>query len=121
MQEAKMTAIVHFEIPFSDVERAKKFYTELFGWKIEKSPGMDCWMIQTQEGAGGGMWERQQPDQIVDYFGISPVLDYSTKVLKLSGKILIPKMAVPKMGYFAVCMGTEGTVFGLWKADSQAE
>jgi predicted enzyme related to lactoylglutathione lyase len=28
-----MPTIVHFEIPADDVERAKKFYTDLFGWK----------------------------------------------------------------------------------------
>jgi uncharacterized protein len=31
-----MPTIVHFEIPSDDIERAKKFYNELFGWKIEK-------------------------------------------------------------------------------------
>jgi catechol 2,3-dioxygenase-like lactoylglutathione lyase family enzyme len=34
-----MPTIVHFEIPADDIERAKKFYNDLFGWKIEKWPG----------------------------------------------------------------------------------
>jgi predicted enzyme related to lactoylglutathione lyase len=34
-----MPTIVHFEIPADDIERSKKFYTDLFGWKIEKWPG----------------------------------------------------------------------------------
>jgi predicted enzyme related to lactoylglutathione lyase len=28
-----MPTIVHFEIPADDVERAKRFYSDLFGWK----------------------------------------------------------------------------------------
>jgi predicted enzyme related to lactoylglutathione lyase len=32
----KIPSIVHFEIPADDVERARKFYSTLFGWKIEK-------------------------------------------------------------------------------------
>jgi len=40
-----MPTIVHFEIPADDVERSKKFYSDLFGWKIEKWPGQ----------TGGGM------------------------------------------------------------------
>ena len=36
-----MPTIVHFEIPVDDVDRAKKFYSDLFGWKMEKSPGTD--------------------------------------------------------------------------------
>jgi hypothetical protein len=31
--------IVWFEIPADNIERAKSFYGELFGWKIEKFPG----------------------------------------------------------------------------------
>ena len=31
-----MPTLVHFELPADDIERAKKFYTNLFGWKIEK-------------------------------------------------------------------------------------
>jgi len=61
---------------------------------------------------GGGMMKRQKPDQkIVDYFGVSSVSESSDKVEKLGDKILVPKMAIPNMGYFAVCMDTEGNVF----------
>ena len=31
-----MPTIVHFEIPVDDIERSKKFYNGLFGWRIEK-------------------------------------------------------------------------------------
>jgi predicted enzyme related to lactoylglutathione lyase len=30
-------------------------------------------------------------------------------------------MAVPTMGYYALCMDTEGNIFGLWEADAQAK
>ncbi len=118
-----MSAIVHFQIPYDDAERAKKFYTELFGWKMEKFVSeMEYWMIRTQEGMGGGMMKREQPDQkIVDYFGVSSVLDSSPKVEKLSGNILMPKTSIPRMGYHAVCMDTGGNVFGLFEDDPQAK
>ncbi len=118
-----MSAIVHFEIPFDEAERAKKFYEELFGWKMEEfSPGMGYWMITTPEGTGGGMMKRQRPDQkIVDYFDVSSVLASSAKVEELGGKILVPKTAIPKMGYFAVCIDTEGNVFGLYENDPTAK
>ena len=63
-----MSAIVHFEIPFDDAERARNFYTGLFGWKVEKAPGMEYWTIATQEGTYDGMMKRFNPDQkITDY------------------------------------------------------
>ncbi|HPT37330.1 MAG TPA: VOC family protein [Methanothrix sp.] len=118
-----MSAIVHFEIPYDEAERARKFYTELFGWKIEVfAPGMDYWVISTQEGTDGGLMKRQRPDhRITDYFDVPSLLVSSAKVEKLGGKILVPKMAVQNMGYFAVCMDTEGNVFGLWEADQKAK
>jgi len=30
--------IVHFDIPAEDVEKLKKFYSELFGWRIYRDP-----------------------------------------------------------------------------------
>jgi len=40
--------IVHFEIPAKDVEMMRKFYLELFGWKIYRVPGpIEYWMIET--------------------------------------------------------------------------
>lgn len=32
----KKYPIVHFEIPADDPERAKAFYSDIFGWKINK-------------------------------------------------------------------------------------
>jgi predicted enzyme related to lactoylglutathione lyase len=77
-----MPTVVHFEIPADDVERAQKFYGELFGWKIEKLPGpmpMDYWTIMTAAKAGekaldGGMMKRQHPDQrITMYIDVSSI------------------------------------------------
>jgi uncharacterized protein len=39
--DVSMPTIVHFEIPADDVERGKKFYRDLFGWKIEKWSGIN--------------------------------------------------------------------------------
>jgi predicted enzyme related to lactoylglutathione lyase len=37
----KHAPIVYFEIPADDVQRAKKFYNDVFGWKMEKWPAAD--------------------------------------------------------------------------------
>jgi hypothetical protein len=41
-------SIVHFEIPVDDLNRAKKFYSQLFGWKLQDMQGMDYAMIDRQ-------------------------------------------------------------------------
>ncbi len=126
-----MFSVVHFEIPADDVERAKKFYGELFGWKIEKFTGptpMEYWEISNNpaEGemglAGGGMMQRQMPEQqITIYISVPSVDDYVAKVTKLGGQVVVPKMAVPEMGYFAVCLDPEKNGFGIWEINPQAK
>jgi predicted enzyme related to lactoylglutathione lyase len=116
-----MSSIVHFEIPAEDLQRARSFYSQLFGWKIKSMQGMDYMMIDTF-GLGGGIMKRMHPDQqIMDYIGVSSVDEYSAKVEKLGGKILVPKKAVPGMGYFVICMDTEDNAFGIWETDSDAK
>ena len=64
------------------------------------------------------MMTRFNPEQkIIDYFGVTSILESSIRVVELGDRILVPKMPVPTMGYFAVCMYTESNVFGLQEAD----
>lgn len=121
-----MPSIVHFEIPADDIQRAKTFYSNLFGWKIEgmpgMEPGMEYLMIDTFGAPGGGMMRKMQPDQrITNYIGVPSVDEYAAKVEKLGGKILAPRMAVPAMGYIVICMDTENNVFGIWETDPKAK
>lgn len=40
--------IIHFEIPAEDVTKLRQFYSELFGWKIERAPGpIEYYVIET--------------------------------------------------------------------------
>ena len=126
-----MPTIVHFEIPADDAERSRKFYSDLFGWKIEKWPGMESgmeyWTINTTDNeggkaVGGGMMKRQNPQQgITNFIDVTSVDEYSAKVQSLGGKIVAPKQAVPTMGYFAVCLDTENNTFGIWETNQNAK
>ena len=119
-------SIVWFEIPADNVERAKAFYADLFGWKIEKFPGpMEYWHIDTggaNDTPDGGLMKRQQAQQgITNYIGVPSVDQFMAKVQKLGGKVCMPKTAVPQMGYFAVCQDTENNTFALWERSENAK
>jgi predicted enzyme related to lactoylglutathione lyase len=136
-----MPTIVHFEIAADDIERAKKFYNDLFGWKIEKWRGTDdsqltsaatgqpieYWMITTTDdkgnkALGGGMMKRQMLEhQVTNYIGVKSVDEYSSKVEKLGGRIVAPKHTVPGMGYFALCLDTEGNAFAIWESNESVK
>ena len=75
-----MPRVIHFEIHADDPSRAVKFYTEVFGWKIEKWQGpMDYWLVYTgkeEPGIDGAIMKREQPlrggDGIVDIEDLAP-------------------------------------------------
>jgi predicted enzyme related to lactoylglutathione lyase len=113
--------ICHFEIPADDVERAKKFYEGLFGWKIEAVEGGYNLITVGEPGPDGGMMKRVVPGQgITVYFNVESVDDYSKKLQSLGGKLLMPKTPVPTMGYFAVFQDTEGNALALWEVNPKA-
>ena len=72
---------------------------------------------------GGGLMKRQNPQQqgIMNYIDVRSVDEYSSKVERLGGKIVVPKMPVKGMGYFAVCLDTENNTFGIWETNSEAK
>jgi hypothetical protein len=121
-----MPTVVHFDVPADDIERAKKFYSALLGWKFESFPMMQYNLITTTNldgtpGVGGGMGKRMEPSQrMMNYFGVSSIDIAMKQVKSLGGKILSEKMAVPRMGYLVNCIDTEGNLFGLWEEDTRA-
>ena len=122
-----MPTIVHFDIATEDPARAKKFYTELFGWTFQSFPEMQYDLITTTNldgtpGVGGGMGKRMDSSQrITNFFGVKSIDAAMKKVEKLGGKLVSPKMPVPGMGYLVNCMDTEGNMFGLWEEDAKAK
>lgn len=112
-------SICWFEVPADDLNRAKKFYQSMFSWKFAKLPAAinDYWHIDTggpDASPDGGMMPRMHPQQpITNYISVPSVSKAATKVEKLVGTVRKPKTAVPGMGYFAICLNTEGNTFAL--------
>lgn len=112
--------IVHFEIPANNVKKLRKFYAELFGWKIEKSLGpMDYWQIETvpvdekmmplRPGVNGGLYKKERPEnKPVNYISVESIEKYIEKVKALGGKIVQQKQEVPGVGWIAVVLDPEG-------------
>jgi predicted enzyme related to lactoylglutathione lyase len=131
-----MPTIVAFEIPADDVERARKFYNEVFGWKIYKASDLfEYWIFDTSAdnrnankpstpspSVVGGMVKRQHPEQkIINYIGVSSIEEYSNKIQNAGGKVVIQKTTVPNHGYFAICLDTEDNSFAIWKSDPDSK
>jgi predicted enzyme related to lactoylglutathione lyase len=119
--------VAHFEIPADDMERAKKFYTDAFGWKMDPVPNMEYTLVRTTEvdekgvpkelaAINGGMMKRQAPIEHPVITIIVEDMDASLKTIKkLGGKVAQKKMPVPGMGFSAYFVDSEGNLMGLFE------
>jgi uncharacterized protein len=122
--------IVHFEIPANDIEKLKKFYRDLFGWTMNKYPGPTTYylvgtvpvdektMMPIRPGVNGGLYERKDssmPDMAkpTNYISVESVEEYSKKVESLGGKIVVTKMEISGIGWWALALDTECNHFGI--------
>lgn len=119
--------ITWFEIPVTDIDRAKKFYETILDIEmVERADGNDeavffpfnPSIIQATSGRVTGVLsksERNSPsgNGTVVYINASPgiqkVLD---KVEQAGGKIIAPKTQIPA-GYIAIIIDSEGNKIGL--------
>lgn len=121
-----MNQVVHFEIPFDDYSVAKEFYS-IFGWELNEMPEMDYVSIRTtpvdenkmpkEPGAiNGGMMKRtEEVRSPVVAIQVDSVDTYLEKVVEKEGKVIMPKVEIPNMGYYAYVADPEGNVLGLWE------
>jgi predicted enzyme related to lactoylglutathione lyase len=124
--------VVHFEIPYDDGDRARKFYAEAFDWDLQKMPGMEYTLVMsgpsgdsgpTEAGyINGGMLAREEsaspgPVLVVDVPDIDAALE---KIGALGGSTVVPKQPVGSMGFTAYVKDPEGNVVGLWETAASA-
>ena len=120
--------VSHFEIPAEDVGRAKKFYHDVFGFRIDDVPDMDYSMIYTAEtddkgmlkepGAiNGGMMKRSP---MVKHPVITIVVDNIDDALRRvkdsGGTVTVDKISVGDFGISAYFEDPEGNIMGLYQS-----
>jgi len=117
-------AIGWFEIPVTDFERAKNFYSAIYDYQMPEQMmgpnrmGFLLYDMQNQ-GIGGAIVQgiHYQPSADGPKVYLNGGADLNTvlnRVEAAGGKVLFPKTEVaPGMGYFASFMDTEGNIVSL--------
>lgn len=130
-----MNRVVHFEIHADDMERAKKFYSEVFGWKFEDyteyvgSPYFGVITGEGEPGINGGMVPRKGAraaggptvSAYVATIGVANYDETEAKILSHGGKVSQAKYALPAMAWQGYYLDTEGNIFGIHEADENAK
>lgn len=111
-----------FEIPVNDMDRAKKFYTAVFGRELTDvtMPHMTLAMFPWVQGAPHAAGALVKADGLTPsatattvYFMCEDVANELSRVEAAGGKVVAPKFNLGEWGFAAYAMDTEGNRFGL--------
>jgi predicted enzyme related to lactoylglutathione lyase len=128
---AKMDSVVNFEMPYENPDRLAKFYTQAFGWEMQKlgqemgdyvtattAETDENRMIKTPGAINGGFfpkkadWPAQYPSVVI---AVDDIKEAMQKVENAGGKVLGEPMEIPGIGQYVSFTDTEGNRVSLLK------
>jgi len=83
----------------------------------------------SQPGINGGLTPKMNQQssgtsgssRVTNTIDVPSIDDFSKKISTEGGKVVTPKMAIPDIGYLAICEDTEGISFGIIENDRNAK
>ncbi|MGD8979934.1 MAG: VOC family protein [candidate division WOR-3 bacterium] len=106
----------HTEIPSTDMQKSKDFYSKVFGWKItEDVPGYV--LFKTGDNQGGGFTKDSRPSQdgVVLYIEVEDINKKLEEIETAGGKKLKDKTQIsPEYGSYALFNDPCGNIMALW-------
>jgi uncharacterized protein len=108
-----------------DQDRAAKFYSSVFGWKLERGKqdySSGYLHIQNGEDFIGGVppsayLDSRAPAHWLLYFMVAEVAAAETKAASLGGRILMPARHMEGVGTWAIISDPQGAVLSVFKSD----
>ncbi len=110
------------EIYVDDMERAKKFYEQVFQTKLERleNPEPEIWsfpMSREIVGAAGALVKMEGfsagRNSVIPYFGCEECSVEAARVEEAGGRIHKKKFSIGPYGHIALVTDTEGNMIGL--------
>ena len=121
-----MERVTHFEIPSDNPEQSQKFYREVFGWNYHQFGSEPYWMAFTGSketpGIDGAIMQKKHPQQpIVCSISVKDINASIKKVEASGGKIVVPLMAIPGVGWLSYFKDPDENIFGIMQDDKNAK
>lgn len=110
-----------FELMTSDVDEAKNFYGEVFGWNFKMADHVDMpYTLVTVEGQEiAGMMDLKHcgyekiPPHWGNYVTVKEIEATVAKVKELGGTVIVEITPIPKVGDFAVIQDPQGAIISI--------
>lgn len=109
------------ELGTHDTQKAKDFYTTLFGWATEAFPGpVEYTIFKSGREAVGGMYQITPemgplPPHWLTYFGVADCDATVQKATELGGSVMKSPEDIPGVGRFAILRDPASAVFAILK------
>jgi len=118
-----MNPVVHFEMPYDDSERLAKFYSQAFGWQMQKMGSEmgdyvtaattetdEKRMVKTPGTINGGFFPKKpdMPSEPSVVIAVKDIKEAMKKVNEAGGKVLGEPMEIPGVGQYVSFNDTEG-------------
>jgi hypothetical protein len=114
--------LASFSIHVDEMDRARKFYEAVFGWRFQPWGPPGFYLIQTgpdeNPGIQGLMHKRHVPRTGEGLNGLEPTFsvvnvdDIAKRVAKAGGKLTMSKASIPTVGDLIRFLDTEGNDIG---------
>ena len=115
--------ITHIDIPVTDAEQARKFYGELFGWRIEDVPGFEgypMWQAPNKV-SGGGLAPRSEGfTQPRSYVEVDSIEEALRKAELNGGRVLMARQPITATSWWAIFEDPFGNHVGLVEGTTDA-
>ena len=115
-------AVNWFEIYVQDIERAKAFYSKVFGVQMQRleADGLEMWafpMSMDVPGASGALVHMPgfEPggNSTLVYFDTDDCAVEAGRVAEAGGRIFKDKFSIGEYGFVALAYDSEGNMFGM--------
>ncbi len=113
-----MHAIVHVEIPVTNMKRAKEWYGKIFGWTFQDFGKDFALWSPVGGGVGGGfnlLKKIPAKGSVRAYIEVEDVGAKLDEIKKARGKITVPKTEVPTYGWWGAFQDPQGAELYLWQ------
>ncbi len=108
----------HIELGVRDLDRARAFYSRVFGWKFREMPTPDgrYFTIDTGAQPGAGMMpvKQGQPVATTAYVMVDDIEAKLREAEAAGAKVLLRRTEIPGSGWFAMLVDPDGLTLGIY-------
>jgi len=115
-----MYRLTKFQIPPTMPIDAMAFFNDVFGWTFQQQ-GSQTYLSATAEASPFQIVSLHEDNEpTIGTIEVKDVDRMVKRVQKEGGEIVIPKKAVPGIGWLAYCKGPDQNIFSLMQPDTLA-